>query len=110
MLCSIYSMRRLIFASVKLRSRLFTAKNQAAVDGDDRLREQIELAAQHDELPAHVADGTAVVAAEIGNGLEVRREPTGEPHQLDVALALAFQAAAGLNAIEIAVDVDLQQH
>jgi hypothetical protein len=48
--------------------------------------------------------------AEIGDGLEVRRQPAGEPHQLDVALSLALQAAAGLDAVEVAVDVELEKH
>lgn len=32
-----------------------------------------------------------------------------QPHQLDVALRFALQAPAGLNAVEGAVDVDLEQ-
>ena len=74
------------------------------------MREQVELATQHDELAARVADRAAVVAAEVGDGLEVRRQPLGQPHELDVALGFALQAPAGLDAIEVAVDVDLQQH
>lgn len=48
--------------------------------------------------------------AEVGDGLEVGCEPSSEPHQLDVALGLALQATAGLNAIQVAVDVELQLH
>ena len=95
---------------MKLRSRLFTAKNQAAVDGHNGLREQVELATQHDELATRVTDRAAVVATEVGKGLEVRRQPLGQPHELDIALGFALQAPAGLDAIEVAVDVDLQQH
>lgn len=51
-----------------------------------------------------------VVAAEVCNGLEVGGEPAGQPHQLHVALAFAFQSAAGLNTVEVAVEVQLQQH
>src|SRR4051794_15914766 len=47
---------------------------------------------------------------EIGNGLEVRREPTDQPHQLDVALRLPLQPPTRGNAIEITVDVELKQH
>ena len=32
----------------------------------------------------------------------------GQPHQLDVALGFSFQTSARLDAVEIAVDVDLQ--
>lgn len=82
----------------------------AAVDGHLRLGEQIELATQHDELPADIANGFAVVTPEVGNGFEVRSQSPGQPHQLEVALAFALQATAGLNAVEVAVDVDLQHH
>ena len=97
-------------ASVKFLSRLLTALNLLPSMATIASREQIELAAQHDELAADVADGSAVVPAEVGDGLEVRRQAPGQPHQLDVALRLALQPAAGLDAVEIAVDVDLQQH
>jgi len=45
---------------------------------------------------------------EVGDGLEVGRQAAGEPHQFDVALSLALQAAAGLDPVEIAVDVELR--
>ena len=51
-----------------------------------------------------------MVLAEVGDGLEVRGRATGEPHQFDVALRLAFEAPTRLNLVEVAVDVDLQQH
>jgi hypothetical protein len=44
------------------------------------------------------------------DGLEVRRQATGQPHHLDVTLRLALQSAAGLDLVQIAVDVDLQQN
>ena len=81
----------------------------AAVDGDDRLREEIEITAKHYELAADAANGFAVVLAKVGNGFEVRSQTPREPHQLDIALGLAFKPAAGLNPIEVAVDIDLQQ-
>ena len=49
------------------------------------------------------------VAAEVGDRLEVRRQSAGQPHQLDVALGLPFEPPARLDAIEIAVEIDLQQ-
>ena len=33
-----------------------------------------------------------------------------QPHQLDIALRLAFKPAARVDAVEVAVDVDLQQY
>ena len=80
-----------------------------AVDGNDRPGEQVELPAQHDKLRTRRTDGRSIVAAKVGNGLEVRHQATGQPHQLEVALGLAFQPPARLNAVEIAVDVDLEQ-
>ena len=62
-----------------------------------------------DELPAHLPDGRAVVLAEVRYGLEVRRQPSGQPDQLHVSLRLALQAPARLDAVQIPVDVDLQQ-
>ncbi len=55
------------------------------------------------------ADRRPAVAAEVGDRLEVRRQSAGQPHQLDVALGLPFEPPARLDAIEIAVEIDLQQ-
>jgi hypothetical protein len=71
--------------------------------------EQPDLATQLDELPANPADRRAVVLPKVGNRLEIRHQPTGEPDQLDIALSFALQAPARLDAIEVAVDVDLEQ-
>lgn len=69
----------------------------AAIDGNDSIGEELESAAQDDELAAHFADRGAVVLTEVGDGLEVGSQATGQPHQLDVALRLVLQApdAAG---------------
>ena len=48
--------------------------------------------------------------AEVGNGLEVGRQSTGQPHHFDVALRLALQPTAGRDAVQVAVDVELEQH
>src|SRR5205823_14358194 len=81
----------------------------AAVDRNARFAEQFKVAAQHHELAANLADGLAIVLAEVGYGLEVRHQPAGQPHQLDVALALPLQTPARLHPIEISIDVNLQQ-
>ena len=82
----------------------------AAVDGHDSVGEQLQLAAEHHEAAADVANAFAVIAAEVCNGLEVGGEPASQPHQFHVALAFALQPAAGLDAIEIPVQIELQQH
>jgi hypothetical protein len=81
----------------------------APVNRHDRSGEQIELATQYDELCAGRADRRAIVAAEVGDRLEVRHQAAGQPHQLDVALSLPFEPSARLDAIEIAIEIDLQQ-
>jgi hypothetical protein len=82
----------------------------AAIDRNARFAEQFKAAAQHHELAADLADGLAIVLAEVGYGLEVRHQAAGQPNQFDVALALALQAPARLHPIEVSVDVNLQQH
>lgn len=68
-----------------------------------------EVAAKNYELPADAANGLAVVLAKVGDGFEVRSQSPGRPHQLEVALGLTLKAAAGLNPIQVAVDINLQQ-
>src|SRR6516162_6824247 len=58
---------------------------------------------------AHLANRGPVIFAEIGNRLVIGRQPTREPHHLDIASSLALKAPARLNPIEVAVDVQLQQ-
>jgi len=48
--------------------------------------------------------------AEVGNGLEIGRQSTGQPHQLDVALRLSLPPPTRRDAIQITVDVELEQH
>ena len=45
----------------------------AAVDRDAGFVEQVQIAAERDEPAANAPDRRAIVAAEIGNGFEVRR-------------------------------------
>jgi hypothetical protein len=70
----------------------------AAVDGNARTSQQAHLSAKRDKLRTHLAD------------CGPRNQPTSQPHHLDVASSLALKPAARLNPIEIAVDVELQQH
>ena len=50
----------------------------------------------------------SVVLAKVGDGLEVRRQPPGQPHHLDVAPSLPLQPPARRDLVEVAVDVELQ--
>jgi hypothetical protein len=70
----------------------------AAVDGEG-MAEQIELPAKRNKLHAGRADGGAVVAAEIGDGFEIRRQSAGQLNQLNVALTLPFEPAARLDTV-----------
>lgn len=49
------------------------------------------------------------MAADASDGLEFRHQTPGQPHQFDVTLSFSFQSPTRLSAVEIAVDVDLQQ-
>ncbi len=72
--------------------------------------EQVQLAAQGDELAAGRPDRQAVVLPEVGDGLEVRRQALRQPHHLDIAPSLPLQPAARRDLVDVAVDVDLQQY
>src|SRR5262252_6324838 len=98
MLSSIRSNRLFILASVKFLSRALTALNfdpsMATLAALNR-----SSFPQRDELAADLTNGPAIVLAEIRNGLEVRRQPTGQPDHLDVALAFPLQTPARRNPI-----------
>src|SRR5262249_5016895 len=51
----------------------------------------------------------AVVPTEIGNGLEIRRELSRQPHAFDIAPRFALQSPARLHPVQIAVEVELEQ-
>ena len=81
----------------------------AAIDGDGGGIQEAQVAAQRDELRTDLADSRTVVAAEVGDGLEVRCQAPREPDQLQVPMAFALKAARRLNLVEVAVDVDLKE-
>src|SRR4051794_11598259 len=85
------------------RLELFSEAS-VAIDGS-----KFKAVNTHHELTADLANGLAVVLAEVGYRLEVRHQAAGQPNQLDVALALPLQAPARLHPIEVSVDVNLQQ-
>jgi hypothetical protein len=73
------------------------------------MAEQLQPPAQIDEPPAGGPDRRTIVLPEVGDGLEVRSQPPGQPHQLDVALRLALQPPARRHLVDVAVDIELQQ-
>ena len=81
----------------------------AAVDRHAGLREQAHRAAQRNEPGANLADGAAIVLAEVGNRLVIGSKAAREPHHLNVAPGLTLKPAARLHPVEIAVNVELQQ-
>ncbi len=82
----------------------------AAVDRHAGLRQQPHRAAQRNKARAHLADGSAIILAEVGNRLVIGHQPTHKPHHLDVVPSLTLKPPARLNPVEIAVDIELQQH
>src|SRR5262249_4936350 len=82
----------------------------ATVNGNARRRQQAKLSAERNKPRAYLAYRSSVILAKIGNRLVIRNQPTGEPHRLNVAPGLTLKPPARLNPVEIAVDVELQQH
>lgn len=70
--------------------------------------EQVELATQHHERAEHRLERGAVVAAEVGDGLEVGPQPAQQPDHLQIARRLGFQATALPHPVEVTVQVQLQ--
>src|SRR3954447_11663364 len=95
--------------SRKVTILVVNSLDPGAVDGEQLLAEQVQLAAQQHELAEHWAEGLVVDAAEIRYGLEVGLQMAEKPDHLDSAVGLGFQAAAGAGAVQITVDVELQQ-
>src|SRR6516165_6880809 len=50
----------------------------------------------------------AVVPTEIGNGLEIRRVLSRQPHAFDIAPRFALQSPARLHPVQIAVEIELE--
>ena len=82
----------------------------AAVDRRHRMGEQVQPPTHLDKLSARRADRRTVVLPEVCDGLEVWRQPSGQPHQLDIAAGLPLKPSTRSNLIDVAVNVDLQQH
>jgi hypothetical protein len=108
MLASTCSIRFCSLARVKFLSGVHRLE-LAAVNRRYRMGEKVQSPTHLDKPPACRADRWTVVLPEVGDGLEVRREPSGQPHQLDIAASLSLEPPTRSNLVDIAVNVDLQQ-
>jgi hypothetical protein len=80
-----------------------------AINRQQLAPEQIKPPAQYHELPENLFECGAIVAPEIGDGLEVRLQAPQQPDDLDVAMTFGLKTAARPHKVEIAVYVQLQQ-
>src|SRR5665648_43034 len=69
---------------------------------------EMEISAQHSELPTDVTNSRAAVLAEVSNGFEVRCQTACQPNQFNIATALTLQSARRLDLIEIAIEIKLE--
>ena len=81
----------------------------AAVDRNAGGGQEAHRAAEPDEACANLADGAAIVLAEVRDGLVIGDETPRQPHHLDVASGLPLQPSTGLHPVQVAVDVELEQ-
>ena len=79
-----------------------------AIDRQQLPPEQVELAAQDDELAEHLPEGRTVDPPKGGYGAEVRLQAPEQPDRLDVAMRLRLQTTAGAYPVQISVDIELQ--
>jgi hypothetical protein len=79
------------------------------VEGDELAAEQSGALAELDEAAAKVADGLAIGLAEIGDGLEVGRQTFEQPNDLEVAVGLAFEGAAGADSEKVAIEIEAKK-
>jgi hypothetical protein len=68
------------------------------------------ISRQIDKASADLSDRRPVVLAEVRDHLVVGHQPAKQPNDFEIAPGLAFQATARLHAVEIAVDVELEQN
>ena len=88
-------------ARVKFLSRLFTALNLLPSIATLGMREEANHAAQRNEACAHLADGSAIVLAEVGNRLVIGDKPARQPHHLNVARSLTLEFRARQDIVEV---------
>src|ERR1700729_879627 len=80
-----------------------------SIDGEQLATVAIEPLAQQHELTKHGAERRAIVAPEVGDGLEVGPETAQQPDDLDVAMGFTLQPAALTNPVQIALDIQFKK-
>lgn len=80
-----------------------------SVNGNQCLGEQAKATAHAHKLTTNPGKCLAIVLAELADRLVVWCQTPRQPHHLHVTLAFPLKPTAGGNAIEVAVDVDLQK-
>src|SRR5690554_3847537 len=78
------------------------------VNGNHAPANQAKRAANGNKALACDLDRAAIVAAEVGNGLEVRHQLADQPHQLDIAACLTLELPARRQLMKVAIDVELE--
>src|SRR5512139_4188063 len=106
MLASTCSMRLATLATVKFLSRLLTALNRLPSSATTARVNRLRLRHKTTNW-AQAARIAGPLSRRKSARLEIRHQPAGQPHQLDVALALPLEPAARLDAVEIAIQIDL---
>lgn len=107
MLSSICWRRPSILPAVKFLSRLFTALN---------LLPSIATSACENSLSSRQISTKRLHTLRMAGPLSRRKSAivlksgARRPHQLDVALTFMLKASAGLDSVEIPVDIDLERH
>ena len=82
----------------------------ASINGNDGLAKELEFPANTNEVAAYLANANSVVMAEVRNRFEVWSQASCQPHQLHIALSFPLQPAAGLDAIEVPVDIKFEKN
>ncbi len=90
MLDSIFFHSLLQFGAGKIAVTIADHLEFAAIGGYQMFAEKSQLLTQHNELATDASDGISVVFPKVGDGLEIRHQTPGQPHQFDSALSFSL--------------------
>ena len=80
-----------------------------AINRQQLAPKQIKPPAQDHEILENLLKRGAIVAPEIGDGLEVRLQAPQQPDDLNVAMTFGLKPTARPHPVQIAIDIQLQQ-